>query len=126
LMRLLAVSLFIIGALLGRVHLEDEVGWGLRAIKGLNLPMPFADFRMLVKTQPALFLSEPRFFFWPLLSFSIVFFCFILAYRRLYALFAAQLSNKITRWIFGLMPVAVIPLMFFLCSWLDNLVRINW
>ena len=88
--------------------------------------MSFADFRLLVRTQPALFLSEPRFYFWPLLSFGIVLLCFVLAYRRLYTLFDAQLSGRLARWVFGLMPIAVIPPMFLLCSWLDDLIRINW
>jgi len=126
LMRLLAMLLFIIGTLVGRVHLEDEVGWGLRAVQGLNLPMPFTDFKMLVKTQPELFLSEPRFYFWPLLSFGIVLLCFVLSYRRLYTVFGKRLPSRFVRWVFGLMPIMIIPPMFLLCSWLDNLVRINW
>jgi len=126
LMRLLAMLLFILGALMGRVHLEDEVSWGIRAIHGLNLPMPYANFRLLIKMQPGLFLSEPRFYFWPLLSFVIVLVCFVLAYRRLYALFSAQLSVKYAGLIFGLIPILVIPPMFLLSSWLDNLIRINW
>ena len=126
LMRLIAMSLFVIGALLGRVHLEDEVIWGVRAVQGLDLPIPFTDFKTLIKMLPELFLSEPRFYFWPLLSFGIVLLCFIIAYRRLYAIFEEQLSGKLVRWVFGLMPIVVIPLMFLLCSWLDNLVRINW
>ncbi len=126
LMRLLAMSLFILGAFMGRVHLEDEVLWGIRAVHGLDLPMPYADFRLLVNTQPALFLSEPRFYFWPLLSLGIVLFCFVLAYRRLYALFNVQLSGRLAHRIFGLISIAVIPPMFLLSSWLDNLIRINW
>jgi hypothetical protein len=126
LMRLIAMSLFFFGALLGRIHLEDEVLWGIRAVQELNLPMPFADFITLIKMQPELFLSEPRIYFWPLVSFGIVLFCFILAYRHLYAIFEVQLSCKLVRWIFGLMPIVVIPPMFLLCLWLDNLVRINW
>jgi hypothetical protein len=126
LMRLLAMLLFIVGAFLGRVHLEDEVCWGIQGVHGIKMPMAFSEFRMLVKTQPGLFLSEPRFYFWPLLSFSIVVFCFIIAYRRLYTIFDIQLSTKLNRWVFGLMPIVVIPPMFLLCSWLDNLLRINW
>lgn len=126
LMRLLAMSLFILGALMGRVHLEDEVFWGIRAIHGLDLPMPYTDFRLLVKTQPAPFLSEPRFYFWPLLSLGIVLLCFVLAYHRLYTLFNVHLSGRLARWIFGLIPILVIPPMFLLSSWLDNLIRINW
>jgi len=126
LMRLPAMLLFIIGALLGRVHLEDEVLWGVRAVQGLDLPMPFADFKTLIKMQPEFFLSEPRFYFWPLLSIGIVLLCFTLAYRRLFTIFKGHLSGKVDRWIFGLMPIAVIPPMFLLCSFLDNHVRINW
>jgi hypothetical protein len=55
LMRLPAMILFIIGALLGRIHLEDEVLWGIRAVQGLVLPMPFADFKTLIKMQPEFF-----------------------------------------------------------------------
>jgi hypothetical protein len=126
LMRLLAMSMFLLGALMGRVHMEDEVYWGLRAVQGLNLPMPRTDFYLMLKTEPALFLSEPRFYFWPLLSLGIVLLCFVLSYRRLYVLFANQLSSRTARWAFGLMPIIAIPPMFLLCSWLDNIVRINW
>jgi len=126
LMRLPAMSLFFLGALLGRVHFEDEVDWGLGAVRGLHLPMPFADVRALAKARPGLFLAEPRLYFWPLLSFGISVLCFVLAQRRLRRIFAAECPSKLSRWAFWLMPVAVIPPMFLLCSWLDNVIRINW
>ncbi len=100
------------------------IAWGLRAVQGLNLPMPFTDFKIFAKIHPALFLSEPRFYFWPLLSFSIVLLCFVLAYRQLYTVFYMQLSSRFVRLVFGL--ITIIPPMFLVCSWLDNLVRIKW
>ena len=57
---------------------------------------PFTNW-ILIKTHPALFLSEPRFYFWPLLSFSIVLLCFVLAYRQLYTVFYMQLSSRFVR-----------------------------
>jgi hypothetical protein len=92
--RLWPMMLFFLAAPLGRVHVEDEVGWGLRAIPSLHFPMGFNDFIQLTRTQPALFLSEPRFYFWPFVSLAIVLTCFIFAYRRLYRLFGSQMPTK--------------------------------
>jgi hypothetical protein len=124
--RLWQMTAFFVAALLGRVHLEDEVGWGLRAIPGLHFPIPFNDFFQLTQTQPALFFSEPRVYFWPLVSLVIVLTCFVFAYRCLYRLFGSYMPTKAARWLFGLMPLVVTPPVFMLLSWLDNLVRINW
>lgn len=124
--RLWQMVLVFIAALLGRVHLEDEVEWGLRAIPSLHFPIQFNDLLQLTRTQPALFLSEPRFYFWPLISLAIVLTCFVLDYLRLYELFGASMQAKVARWLFGCMPLMVTPLVFVALAWLDNLVRINW
>jgi hypothetical protein len=50
--RLWQMAAFFVAALLGRVHLEDEVGWGLRAIPRLHFPIQFNDFYQLTQTQP--------------------------------------------------------------------------
>jgi hypothetical protein len=124
--RLWQMVLFFIAALLGRVHLEDEVEWGLRAIAVLQFPIKFNDFIQLTHTQPKLFLSEPRVYFWPLVSISIVLTCFFFAYHHLYKLFSVYMPRKVAQWLFGLMPLIVTPPVFLLLAWLDNLIRINW
>jgi hypothetical protein len=124
--RLWPLVLVFLAALLGRVHLEDEVEWGLRAISSLHFPISFDDFFQLTRAQPERFLSEPRFYFWPLMSLAIVLTCFILAYRRLFRLFGSSMQSKAARWLFGLMPLIVTPPVFVILTWLDNFVRINW
>jgi hypothetical protein len=123
--RLWPLVLVFLAAMLGRVHIEDEVEWGLRAISSLHFPMRFDDFLQLTRTQPSLFLSEPRIYFWPLVSLTIVLTCFILAYR-LYGLFSTSMQAKVVRWLFGFMPLIVTPPVFIALSWLDKLIRINW
>lgn len=125
-MRFVPMLGFFFNALAGRFVIEDEASWGLISIKGLNFPLAYSDFRALVSSQPSLFLSEPKIYFWPALSFIISFACLILAYRRLSALFRSPLRSRPALWLFGLMPVLVWPFTFFLSNRLDNLIRINW
>jgi hypothetical protein len=124
--RLWQMALFFIAALLGRVHLEDEVMWGVRAVADLHFPIKFNDFIQLTRTQPMLFLSEPRVYFWTLVSLSIVLTCFFFAYHHLYKLFSVYMPRNVARCLFGLMPLIVTPPVFLLLAWLDNLIRINW
>lgn len=126
LMRFIPLTRFFVNAALGNLVIEDEVSAGILAIKGLKLPMPFNEFRALTKTQPALFLSQPKIYIWPILSLTITTVCLALACHKLYRLHWPQLPSRFSRWLFALMPILVWPLIFACTNVLDNLIRINW
>jgi hypothetical protein len=113
-------------AMSGRLHLEDEVAWGLGAVKGLELPMPLSDFREPLTSQPELFLSEPLFYFWPGVSLVISGACLFLATRHLLLLSRPALQTRTRRTLFVLMPVLVFPPIVLVANLLDEVVRINW
>lgn len=126
LLRLVPMAFFFGSAALGRVHLEDEVGWALRSVPGLILPMASPDFRELMASRPGLLLSQARVYFWPALSLAISLLCFALSHRRLRDLFDPRLTSRPARGLFAWMPVLVWPLAVALISLLDEVVRINW
>lgn len=117
---------FFIAAATGRFILEDEVGWGLRSIQGLEFPMSHEIFRKLSLRQPGLFLSEPRIYFWPAVSLLISVACLILAYRHLISLYKREISSRLVRWSFVFMPLAVWPFILIAMNFLDRHFRINW
>lgn len=125
-MRIVPMSGFFISALAGQLTLEDEVCWGLQAARSVEFPMPFFEFRLLARSQPHIFLSEPALYFWPAVSLSISLFCLVVAYRRIFFVYHPQLSPHFLRWIFIFMPFGVWPFLFMLTNHLDNLIRINW
>lgn len=124
--RLLPMMWFFISALFHHVHLEDEVEWGARSISSLHFPMPNETFTALANAQPMLFLSDPLFYFWPLVSITISVVCFIVAYRQMFRQFGAYLPSKPTKVFWGISPVLAIPFWFILINLLDNLIRISW
>jgi len=126
LIRFIPMLGFFVFALMGNIQLEDEVGWGLGAVQGINFPISYAELQSLITTKPALFLSEPRIYFWPLLSLTISFIGGVFSYRQLYRLFAKQMPKRMERWIFGLMPIIIWPIILIIINKLDNLIRINW
>lgn len=126
LMRFIPLTGFFVSAAMGKLVIEDEVSVGILAVKGLKLPMPFNEFRALTKTQPALFLSQPKIYIWPILSLTITTVCLVLACRRLYRLYWRQMPSQFSRWLFALMPILLWPLIFTGTNVLDNLIRINW
>jgi len=117
---------FFIAAATGRFILEDEVGWGLRSIQGLEFPMSHEIFRKLSLSQPEIFLSEPRIYFWSAVSLLISVACLILAYRHLISLYKQQISSHLFRWSFVFMPLAVWPFILIAMNFLDRNLRINW
>ncbi len=125
-MRIPAMILFGSGALKGKIHLEDEVTWGLSAVENLDLPILYDNFKNLAELDSKMILSEPRLYFWPVVSFIISLICFIFAYKKFYTIFKPNMNSKLSKWVCGFMPVIVTPFMFMLCSLLDNYIRINW
>jgi hypothetical protein len=126
LMRLFPILMFFISALLGQFVLEDEVALGLSTIRGLKFPMLYANFKIFASTQPSLFLSEPKIYFWPVISLIISVACFILTYHRLRQLIRYQMISWISQWLFMIMPLLVWPITFIVANKLDNFIRLNW
>ena len=126
LMRLFPILIFFASALQGRFVLEDETALGLSALEGMKFPMPYLDFKSFALTQPELFLSEPRIYFWPIVSVAISLTCFLLTYRRLRQLSRQRMSSRYAQSIFILLPFLIWPLAFVVVNKLDCLIRLNW
>jgi hypothetical protein len=124
--RMAALISFFIGAMHNTLHLADEVEWGLKSVKGLSFPMGMDKITAIADNQPALILSNPRIYIWPAISILISSACFYFAYKRLYIIYGSRLETKLSKWIFGLMPVFAGIILIFIISLLDNIVRINW
>jgi hypothetical protein len=108
--RLPSMIAFFIGAAFGKIILADEIDWGMKAVKGIHFPMNCHDFNTLSPSQIGIILSEPRVYFWPFVSLLISVVCFYFAHKHLYKVFPAQLSSRITCWLFGFMPLIVLVL----------------
>jgi len=76
--------------------------------------------------QASSFLSNPRLYFWPAISFLIASICLFFAYKNLLIVFKSELRRPVKKVLFILMPVIIWPPLLFLVNALDNLVRINW
>jgi hypothetical protein len=126
-MRLIPMIIFIIPALLGSLpNLQDEQLMSLGLVDGVPLPISDAGLDQLASTNPSLFLGNPNFYLWFLVSILISSICLILSYRQLYKLFADQLQSRISKIIFGLIPVILFIPIFGTVTFLDNILRINW
>lgn len=126
LLRFVPMMGFLVKALMGRLVIEDEVSWGLRAVSPSSFPMPLSEFKELFSAQASIFLSNSGVYFWPAFSFVITFICLFIAYRKLLIVYKSELNRVINKAIFILMPVIVWTPLLFLVNVLDNLVRINW
>jgi hypothetical protein len=126
LMRLFPMLMFFVAALQGRFVLEDETALGLSAIEGTKFPMPYLDFKSLGSAQSELFLSEPRIYFWPIVSIVISLACFLLIYRRLKQLSGQIMGSRFAQAMFILMPLLIWLPAFVVVNKLDNLIRLNW
>jgi hypothetical protein len=124
--RLPSMIAFFVSAPFGKIILADEINWVMKAVRGISFPMKYYDFNALSTSQTRIILSEPRVYFWPSVSLLISLVCFYLAYRHLYKVFSAHLSPRITRWLYGFMPLIALVLIALPLKWLDNLIRINW
>lgn len=76
--------------------------------------------------QASSFLSNPRLYFWPAISFLIASICLFFAYKNLLIVFKSELRRPVKKVLFILMPVIIWPPLLFMINVLDNLVRINW
>ena len=126
LIRLVPMLGFFTFALMGHISLEDEVGWGMGAVQGMKFPVSHSELKSLLDSNPAMFLSEPRIYFWPLLSFTISLICILYSYRQLYRLVVKQMKKRFEPWVFGLMPFMIWPVLLMVVNRLDNFIRINW
>jgi hypothetical protein len=95
-------------------------------MEGTIFPMPYLDFKSFASAQPELFLSEPRIYFWPIVSMAISLACFLLTYRRLKHLSWQIMSSRFAQSIFILMPFMIWPPAFVVVRSLDSFIRINW
>ncbi len=127
LMRLIPMIIFIIPALSGSLpNLQDEQSMSLGLVAGVHLPISDAALDQLTNFNPSLFLANPSFYLWFLVSIVISSICLILSYRQLYKLFADQLQSRANKIIFGLIPVILFIPIFGTVTFLDNILRINW
>jgi hypothetical protein len=126
LIRFISMFLFFMNAILGKFSLEDEASLGLRATSSLKFPMPLANFNIIAKSEPGIFLSMPSLYIWPSLSFLISVICLALAYWKLSYIFRPKLRSFLVLLTFLFAPVFIWPLTFFITNKLDSLLRINW
>ncbi len=124
--RLIPMGNFFLGASMGNLVVEDEVSAGILTIEDLKFPLSFSELRALTETRPEFFLSQPKIYILPVLSFSLAVTCLIFTYSRLCRLYRKEFSSLFSRMLFALMPILVGPLVLVLTHWLDNIIRINW
>jgi len=126
-LRALPVLFFLIPALIGRLHVEDEVSWGIWYVKMLLRPeLARMDIHTLAATQSQLLLSYPAVWFPSMASLVISLACLALTYAQSFKLWSGVLSNWRTRSFFFLLPPLVWLLSYPLLDALDRVVRINW
>jgi hypothetical protein len=129
LLRLIPITIFFIAALAGNISgvFQDEAKMSLGAIEDITLPISSAELSRLLETQSEIFLGNPGFYFWLIVSVSISIVCIVLAYRHLFQLFGSRMQSRASKLVFGLIPF----ILFFIpalgvVSALDNIIRINW
>jgi hypothetical protein len=71
------------------------------------------------------FLSNPRFYFWPAISFLITFICLVIAYKNLLIVYKSELKRPVNKVLFILMPVIIWPPLLFMINVLESLGRID-
>jgi hypothetical protein len=122
--RLVPMAFFFLRAAFGNIALEDEVGWGLGAVKGIEWPVTLEELRAVLGESPGLFFRTPAVFVWPALSLSISLVAVVVMYRGLFRILA-PITVAGWRW-FAAMPALVFPVVITLAEWLDERVRITW
>ena len=127
LMRLVPMIIFIIPTLMGSLpNLQDEQLMSLGLIDGVPLPISDAGLDHLASTNPFLFLGNPNFYLWFLVSFFISSICLILSYRHLLEVYGDHLMSRANKIIFGFIPMILFFPIFGAVTFLDNILRINW
>jgi hypothetical protein len=126
LLRALPMILFLVCALAGHLHMEDEVGWSLwYALKFCHPELATLDTATLLRTQASLFLSEPMFWVPPLLSLGISLACLVPTYWQFSRLMDGK-TRPVLVWTFGLLPLAMYFVAIPILNALDQIIRINW
>jgi hypothetical protein len=127
--RTVPMMLVLISSALGKPYLEDEIAWGIWIVVKYvhpSLATTGLDFRTLLQTYPASFLSAYILWIPPLLSLVISLACLIPAYIRVYKFWGNGLRNRVIRWLFVFIPLPVFFATIPVLNWLDRLIRINW
>ena len=125
--RAVPMLIFLAFTLRGRLHVEDEVTWGIWLVANFFRPdAASTGLQKLVNAQPARLLSYPAVWIPPLLSLVISLACLVPAYLRLFKLWRMQLSHVLAIGTLGLLPVLAYAAAFPVLNTLDRLVRINW
>jgi len=75
--------------------------------------------------QASSFLSNPRLYFWPAISFLITFICLVIAYKNLLIVYKSELKRPVNKVLFILMPVIIWPPLLFMINVLESLGRID-
>jgi len=124
LVRAAPMTIFLLSALGGRLHMEDEVGWGIWMVTKVLSP----SLKGVAQSEipSGLLLSYPAVWIPPLLSLAISLCCLIFAFRRIFRLEAARLAHWGGR-------AAVIALALIaefaqipVINALDRVIRMNW
>lgn len=127
-MRLLPMGIFFIAAALGSISgvTQDEQKMSLSAIESIELPITETEFKSLLANEPSVFLNDPGFYFWTLMSIGISTIILVLTYRHLFNLFHLDLKQRWKKIGLGLIPLLLYFPVFGIVSLLDSLIRINW
>lgn len=127
LLRAVPMSWFLVSAMAGQLHMEDEVGWGIWYTVKTFLPdFAMYDFTTLASTQAPALLAYPAAWIPPLFSLTLSLVCLIFAYRQIFKPEGAWLSH----WGARLLLVALSLVVWFthipVVNALDRVIRINW
>lgn len=124
LLRAAPMTMFLIPALGGQLHVEDEVAWGIWMVT--HVFRPDLSGVTLSEIPPGLLLSYPAVWILPLFSLAISLACLIFAYRGIFKLEGARMSHWSVRLLFVALPVAAWLAAQPVLGALDRVVRINW
>ena len=124
LVRAVPMTIFLLSALGGRLHVEDEVAWGIWIVT--NVLSPGLKGIPRNEIPASLLLSYPAVWIPPLLSLAIALCSLIFAFRRIFRLEAARLAH----WGGRVFAIALALIAEFahipVINALDRVVRINW
>jgi hypothetical protein len=124
LVRAVPMTSFLLCALGGVLHIEDEVAWGIWIVTNILS----TSFKGVARSEiPAgLLLSYPAVWIPPLLSLAISLCCFVFAFRRIFRLEAGRLAHWGSRALVIVLALiaefAKLPVI----NALDRVIRINW
>lgn len=117
----------LLGALQGRLLMEDEVHWGLWYVGKVVRPdLGLQGASALVPTQPELLLAYPAIWISILVSLGISLVCLLFAYRHLLKLWRRQFDSRVVPALLTLIPFGVWFTIWMPLNFLDQIIRINW